>query len=294
MRIAGRDLRTGGDGGVEVLDEARVVLHLDGPMGAVEAVEVQPSHPAVAALVGARAGGGFRARALECLPGEDRTGSVLFQLLDDVPTAALVGGIALQHLATDDGPPRQFLLQQADICAGWARGATVMAEVDRTGRTPKVVGPVAPDLAGDDPHAWHELGDLPPHGVRRQRRLDVWRDGDAIAVDAHFRDSHVDGDGLTEVVHEYGVTASVDPATRRFSACEASARVLPWVECPEALASAGRLVGAPVDGLRSWVRRTFTGTSTCTHLNDTLRALADVPALAHALGGGGTEPDEAG
>ena len=35
----------------------------------------------------------------------------------------------------------------------------------------------------------------------------------------------------------------------------------------------------PVAGLRQHVRDTFLGTSTCTHLNDTLRSLEDIPAL---------------
>jgi hypothetical protein len=63
----------------------------------------------------------------------------------------------------------------------------------------------------------------------------------------------------------------------------ATANVLPWQECPRALASAGRLAGQPVADLRRVVRREFTGTSTCTHLNDVLRLLADVEFLAAEL-----------
>jgi hypothetical protein len=56
------------------------------------------------------------------------------------------------------------------------------------------------------------------------------------------------------------------------------------MECPGAVASAGRLVGMRLAELRTWVRREMTGASTCTHLNDTLRSLADVSALVSALG----------
>ena len=59
--------------------------------------------------------------------------------------------------------------------------------------------------------------------------------------------------------------------------------MLPWFECPEAAGSAERLVGRPLDGLRASVRAEFLGTSTCTHLNDALRALEDVPALVRHL-----------
>jgi hypothetical protein len=40
--------------------------------------------------------------------------------------------------------------------------------------------------------------------------------------------------------------------------------------------------------LRSRIRETFTGVSTCTHLNDTLRALAALPALAALIDTGAT------
>ena len=49
-------------------------------------------------------------------------------------------------------------------------------------------------------------------------------------------------------------------------------------------AGASRLVGTPVSGLRRHVRDTFLGTSTCTHLNDTLRSLEDIPALLKLAG----------
>jgi hypothetical protein len=43
------------------------------------------------------------------------------------------------------------------------------------------------------------------------------------------------------------------------------------------------LAGQPLAGLRAHVRQTLTGTSTCMRLNDTLRALEDVPALLSLL-----------
>ena len=69
----------------------------------------------------------------------------------------------------------------------------------------------------------------------------------------------------------------------RVLTCEATPRVLPWVECPEAAASAGRLAGMSVMGLRPDVRAQFVGPSTCTHLNDVLRGLEDVEWLVREL-----------
>ena len=43
-------------------------------------------------------------------------------------------------------------------------------------------------------------------------------------------------------------TTIVDRASMHIVTCDATPRVLPWLECPEAAASAGRLAGMPVDG----------------------------------------------
>jgi hypothetical protein len=86
------------------------------------------------------------------------------------------------------------------------------------------------------------------------------------------------------VIHEYGLRARVDPTTWRFIEARAFDHSLPWRECPRAAASAERLVGMEVDGLRATVREQFVGPTTCTHLNDTMRSLEDVVYLAGLLG----------
>jgi hypothetical protein len=99
-----------------------------------------------------------------------------------------------------------------------------------------------------------------------------------------FRDSYVTEAGLETIVHEYTFTATVDARTRVVLASEAVARALPFQQCPEAAASAGRLPGTTLDDLRERVRADFVGATTCTHLNDMLRALEDVGALAGCIG----------
>jgi hypothetical protein len=93
----------------------------------------------------------------------------------------------------------------------------------------------------------------------------------------------VDAEGRETVVHEYTLHAAIDPSTLCVETIEAEARVLPWVECEAAPASAGRVVGRSVVSLRPLVRTELTGPSTCTHLNDTLRSLEDVAGLAARL-----------
>jgi len=282
----GRDLRTARDGGATVVEEAQLELVL-GPLPdyAVAAIVADPPADGLDRLIGIRAGGGFRRAVDEALPGERDSRSLRFQLLDDVPTAALVSGHAVP--AGGVQPEREQLRPTPDLCAGWQSGATIMNEIRATGHPPVVTGPLAPPLERpDDELAWHEADDLPPHGMRRRRRLDVWRQSDGsgdAAVEAFLRDSHMSGDGVERVVHEYTVRARMDVRLERFTACEAFVGVLPWAECPMALASATRLVGESASGLRERVRDTFRGPSTCTHLNDVLRSLEDVPALLDAL-----------
>jgi hypothetical protein len=133
----------------------------------------------------------------------------------------------------------------------------------------------------DDEQAWHAMAPLPPDPTRRRRRLDVLASGPSglHAIDAHFRDGHVDGDGHETVVHEYAAGGSVDARRRLIVDLWARALVLPWKECPAAVASAERLQGTSFDDLRLRVRRELVGTASCTHLNDTLRSLADLGAL---------------
>jgi hypothetical protein len=277
----GRDLRTSPDGNPDTLEESRVELQVSPRGYEVTAISAQPSHPGLAALAGVRVAGGFRQAVARALPGERTARSVRFQLLDDLPTALLVSGYAVQVAGLNRRPPREFTLQRADLCAGWAADATMMSFIRRDEDLPAPHGPLAPSLrSAHDGDGWHEFGPLPPHSMRRHRRLDVWLDDGAVAAEGFFRDSHMSGEGVETVLHEYTVHAAFDPGTGRFLSATADAGPLPWPECPAARASAGRLSGVPAEGLRGWVRDTFTGTGTCTHLNDTLRSLEDVPYLA--------------
>jgi hypothetical protein len=251
--------------------------------GTLLAIEGDPPEPGLAALVGGHVSRGFRARVDAAVPHHRDAGSVLHQLLDDVPMAALISGYGSSREQPEFTLPPEAGERLTDLCAGWAAGATMLGALSRTGLFPIPIGPPAPDLATpDDPLAWHDLPPMERRSVRRRRRLDLL-EGDPLALDVHFRDSHLGADDPEDVLHEYVLAAAVRPGDLVVLASAATARVLPWPECPGALDSAGRVVGQPVDGLRALVASEFTGTSTCTHLNDVLRSLAGVTALAEAL-----------
>ena len=156
---------------------------------------------------------------------------------------------------------------------------------------PIKVGPEAPALArDDDPQAWHELPEpIPPHGMRRRRRIDVLPPSDPqqgiLRVDAMFRDSYVTACGVETIVHEYTFTADVDPRTHLVLASEAARRgPCRSLSAPRPGRARHASPATGLDDLRDRIRADFVGPSTCTHLNDMLRALADVGVLAARVG----------
>ncbi len=297
-----RDLRTDRVDPATVVSETELRLRLDGATRTISSIASVPDVDGLDPLIGMAVGPGFRAKLNGVMPDERLSGSLLYLLLDDLPGATLVSGYAMQRAGLFDepdspappGPARRpaavlatAQLAAADLCAGWARDSAMMVTIRTEGVIPTPMGPPAPTLEPvGDPAAWHTMGPLVPHAMRRRRRLDVLAPGDPAdqyRVDVHFRDSHVDAEGSETVLHEYSVDGAVDGVEGRVVDMVARAHVLPWTECPGALASAGRLAGMSLAGLRSQVRRELTGTSTCTHLNDMLRSLSDVPVLVSEL-----------
>jgi hypothetical protein len=243
----------------------------------------EPTAPELELLVGRTVAAGFRGAAVAAAPDARRAVDLLYLLLDDLPVATLVSGYALQRAGLVPDVPREMYAPTVDLCAGWQAGGTLMQVIETNGMPPMTIGPPAPTLErADDPSAWHPLPPPAPHTVRRRRCIDVTRP-DAIRVNAMFRDSHFADDGAESVVHEYSLDATIDPDTLTITAAEATPRVLPYVECPSAAASASRLVGLHLDDVRDRVRREFVGTPTCTHLNDLLRSLEDVRGMLGGL-----------
>jgi Protein of unknown function (DUF2889) len=264
---------------VDVLGEVRVRAHLADRV--VDDIASEPHDGRLAQLLGSRVGPGFRSTVGKLLPEEAQRASLLHLLLDDWVGASLVSGYAVQHSAINLGIEQKLAPGVADnmagICAGFASDASLVPYAKRNNIIPSVHGPIAPPL-GDV--GTHSVEPLRAHGMRRFRRLDLLPvDVGSADFDAHFRDTHVDGDGVETIVHEYTVAGSVDTSTRTISSVAANVQVLPWQECPGAIGSAARVRGMRLAELRGRIRIEFVGTSTCTHLNDMLRAIGDLDAL---------------
>jgi hypothetical protein len=265
------------------LDEAHLDVDIDFLGGRiVRAIRSEPDEPGLAGLVGIRASSGFRRAAVAAAPQHAAAGDLLHQLLDDVPGTSLISGYAVSSLGPPQTPRTAGLNQRSDVCAGFQAGGEMMQIIDRQGWVPMTIGPVAPDVSQSDPAGWPPLALIEPGSMRRRRLLDVASSGARFLVFAWFRDTLRRLDGTETVLHEYHVTATVESELWRITEIKAVDHVLPWVECPQAAGSATRLVGAPVSTLREDIRIGFVGTTTCTHLNDQLRSLTDVPVLAAA------------
>jgi Protein of unknown function (DUF2889) len=288
MEGRGRDLATRPDGTATVLARTtvRVVVDFMGDRHVLD-ITSDPPEPALAGLVGGSTTSGFRAAATAAVPEDRRSGSLLYQLLDDVPIGVMISGGVLDRNGVRlprVGPAR---LPAANICAGWVPEGLMTQLVIERGEPGLVgIGPPVPGLASADADAWHDMPPLSATSMRRRRRLDVAPSHDSpevLEVTGLLRDSYAEPDGSESGVHEYTLTATVDRRDLVVLTAEATPRVLPGPDCPAAAASAGWLAGHHVDELRDWVREQATGPATCTHLNDALRTLGDLGRLVSLL-----------
>jgi hypothetical protein len=291
MRMIGRarDIVTPQSGGAPIVCaedgfDARV-----GPDRAITAIEAQPPRVDLSRLVGVRGGGKLRHALEQYVPAERRHATPLYLILDDLAGTSLVAGWAWSLWDPDwltsftglsPAQREKLMSDRVGVCTGFAPGSSSLNPgrvADRTGRTPTV------DLRHpEDPDGWHTFTLQNTVSMRRARRIDVWLDK-VIHIDAAFQDSAPTPDAQRAALHEYQLAATADPMSLRLLSLEATPRVLPFSECPGAVANISRLIGAELSGLRQTVLDELPGTLGCTHLNDALRALAEVPALVTYL-----------
>ncbi|MCW2866649.1 MAG: hypothetical protein JWR20_837 [Marmoricola sp.] len=281
-----RDLATPASGDPVVL--AHSTMRVDvAPDRRILAIRSDPALPELAALVGVKAGSGFRARLTDALPG-GVSGDPVFLMLDDIPGATLISGFAfaqwhpIEELLEEGRSASTVPRTMTGICTGFMPGSSGLAP-DGTSRWTHRTQPVAPLEAGVDVLAWHEIQQISELSMRRARRMDVWVEGGEVRVEAMFQDSSTRPRGGRIAVHEYTLTATADLPTMTLSSVSPVPHVLPYAECPLAVLNAGSLVGTPLADLRRVVLERLQGVAGCTHLNDALRALADVSFLASRL-----------
>jgi hypothetical protein len=287
-----RDVRVpSGEGDQVVLGEAEIDATATFDR-VIESIRVTPTRDGIEGLVGARGGSQLRGAIDEVLPGERAAGTPLHLLLDDLAGCTLIAGFVwtrfmpeLVRARTTDGEEHRRRME--GVCIGFSPGSSSLSVNRETlgDYTQVVTSLVHPE----EPEGWHDFPESPEMSMRRARRIDVWRErsgiGDVIRVDSSFQDSSGDPEFGRVAVHEYGLEAVIDAASGALTSVTADPRVLPFLECPGAVDNITRLVGLPVRELRSAVPELLGRTNGCTHLNDALRALAEVPILADQLEG---------
>lgn len=288
MEGRARDVLVPADGAAPVfLDEAGYRLRVS-PRREILELATTPADVRTQQLIGVRAGGESRRQNAAVL--DDRIGSPLYQILDDFAGASLVARWIWSQWHEDWLSYTKMPEQQShgrngnmlDICTGFAAGSSALRHHNETKSfaDPAHVGPLENPA---EPHGWHEMPEQSGPAMRRARRIDVWKQDDLLMIDAGFQDSGTSPNGGRRGVHEYRVYAEVDPATGILLALQVLPYILPFQECPGASIKAARMVGQKLSDFRDAVLDTLPATMGCTHLNDVLRALADVPALARQL-----------
>lgn len=265
-----------------------------------------PSPAAINELVGCRGGGHLRVAITDHLPEERALGTPLYLLLDDLAGTTLVApfawsrwnpdwmksagtpddnkktvNVTVSKMTNEDRAAR--VARMENICIGFASGSSALtSDQGSSHRVQPVVSLVNPE----DPVGWHELTELPPQSFRRARRIDMWIDpenSDTIVIDAMFQDSAGDPKVGRVAIHEYAYFATASRSSGLLTSIGADPRILPFLECPSAPKNLQWLVGTPIANMRQTVLDKLASTNGCTHLNDAMRALAEVPILATHL-----------
>jgi Protein of unknown function (DUF2889) len=286
-----RDVWTPAEGGAPtVLAEDRYTI-LASSSREILSIEVTPNRPHAQRLVGVRGGGQSRAVLTDIMAAERITGEPLYLILDDYAGASLVSAwiwsrwvedwrtlaekSGLQSTAGKGG-------NMEGVCTGFSPGSSALIGENGAKMRDQSCATVPSLVNPEDPEGWHPLPPQVGVGMRRARRIDVWADGDEFAIDVGFQDSGTQPDSDDRMaIHEYQVSAKTSAGM--LADLKIDARILPYQECPGAVIHAQRMLGAPLSELRAKVLETLPGILGCTHLNDVLRSMAEVPQLAAQL-----------
>ena len=315
---AARDVRGAAPGEPPVVvREAEVYATFD-PSRVLVLLETRPDAPWTQAMIGQRSGGGFR-RFLDQATPTDVDASLVRQLLEDLPGAALISGYSSLRIARRMGgnpgdlTPPAVLAHMTDICSGWRDGGTAMRSISAGDGVPVQICPVAPDL-NDTPGGsggWRRFPPLELDWMRRRRLVDVTFSDDGQSaeiwgdVPRHHRRSargRSRGERCEERTRIATRAESILPvALSRYctsircpgiSRCRQmdgfslhsplTPRVLPFSECPAAALEVGALSGVLMSELAKTVPVALFSVKSCTHLNDLLR---NIGGMAGVLAG---------
>lgn len=277
---------TAPDGTARVLAEA-VVRVAFGATRTIESAVVDPEVGDPTLLVGSGPGRGFRKAIAAAFPLATDRSSLAYFLVEDLTTTPLLSTFALSRRAETQGLFVELssgpVSAMEGVCAGYRPGGLAMELRRQNSQRSQNVAVISAHRTDDTEAAWYGLAAPEGLSMCRRRLIDVWPDADGFRVEAGFRDQSWELDGREAVVHEYELQARIgagQPMT--LDAVAATPRVIPYPDCPGAANEIDRLVGLPLAQLRERVLEELRGVESCTHLNDMIRALAELPDLVDA------------
>lgn len=246
----------------------------------------------LSSLAGCRAGSELRGRLRDLYPDASAQASGHYLLLDDLAGATLVANWAWFCWEEDVAKVAREISAMGiggnagdmrGVCIGFAPGSSSHDEQGHVRMDRQSSAPVPSLVNPADPLGWQALPEGDEPATQRARWIELSADGDRLLVEGGFQDSANTREGGRRAIHEYRFNMTVDRETGTIAALTATPHILPHRECPAAVGNIGRLVGLNVADLRTAVPTLLARTEGCTHLNDVMRALVCVPALADHL-----------
>lgn len=294
MLCRSRDLFTGASGPetrVAGEDWITAQMRID---TVAEHIEASRRQDELSSMSGLRVGGPLRTAVAERMPEEITGGTRLFRMIDDMAGGAFLSGAAWQTwlaggmdaFAKAIEMPSVMDYTMEGMCISYVAGSPALLpdgrQNDRIAHRSIGLLAVDPEF---DPVAWNDVRhfDNQPNQARL-RYMDVWREGGKIHAMFGFQDSAAfPGTDLRRLFHEYRGVAVIDPDSFVLEHVEMEFGSLPYPTCPAAAVTPQKLVGRSLREFRTTVIEVLKGTAGCTHLNDSLRTLQDVPALVSTL-----------
>lgn len=292
LECRARDLFTGETGSQPVeLGQEWIRLAMQ-PGGIAQHIAASRMDDQLAPLAGRRVGGPMRKGVAETMPQEPENSTLLYRLIDDLAGGAFLAPAGWQSWLKDGikayahavGMTSVMDVKMEGMCVTYATGSPALLPDGRQNEETanRSIGAFAG--TSDDPHAWHPLLEVSGTNEARLRYMDVWRADGMVQVCFGFQDSSAfPGTDLRQLFHEYRGFAVIEPETMVLQSIRMEYGSLPYHTCPAAASSPQALVGQSVREFRKLVIATLPGTAGCTHLNDALRTLQDVPALVVML-----------
>jgi len=242
-------------------------------------------------LEGVTLGKPLRQAAEMHLAGEMAAHSLLARMIAEIPAIAFLSRGAWLTWIGDQktfiemfGPSSGLNRPVEGLCFSYAPGSIALSPngtpnedllEKRIGRFPR---------HPDDTWDWHAFDRFDGPELSRVRYTDVWLD-DAIHVESAFQDSAAapSGNDVRGLYHEYHLSARICEATNALTAVDVTPGSLPFPTCLGSPQNVGRLLGRSTVEFGKLVPAELPGIAGCTHLNETLKMLEDIPALAQLL-----------